>query len=731
MFVESSKTYVGVVEDNQDPKRIGRCRIRIIDVFDEIPVEDIPWASPWKDINGNEFNVHEKGKIVTCVFDSGNIYKPEYIYADHYNLNLERKLRELSDEAYASMRTLMFDHKTQIYSNDDEGLMVDYKFHNMNIREEGIHLNLKDSYSKLNLGDRNSDQQVILGTNFLNWFDKFIKQLATLGGGPFLSTVAGAPVLPTPSFVRVLDEYFQLKDPKFLSNNVYVPSNFQINSVSAAHGGFAFPKYPARQMQDVKGDNFKATETISESSIEFDSNVPSFIPNIDSNDQSNVSQDPTSGGLVPKSNPVYLDPDKGPLSDIISDFAKQMVRIAETQVGVTENPKNSNTGPEVFVYQDSTWLKPVRSPQPGEKYNPPKPGWPWCAAFVCFLFKAVSGIKDINYSFSLPRTAGAYDFENWARKNSRYVDIIKPPFDKILPGDIIIFNFGHIGISISTITGNRILTIEGNTSPLDIPDMSGIANNFATFAPEIPGTEQISNATGIASQASSQLSNIPGTGNITGNVNAATSALNNPDLSSITNFSKQREGDGVYKKIRKLSLIRSVLRLKYDESKVELKPREEVVTKTVVKTEVVESSQVETTDPEASTPQQSVDPSVESSTVGKTGLTREEIDNGGLESITKRINNNTPYEFGYVYFQGLAAKQQQFQRGGGQADGQYSSKLKKLENTFKDEWELNGIENKKQWPTLGKTNSLGLYATTLKSIDEWYSLFEKYFKRLG
>ncbi len=78
MFVDKSRTYIGIVEDNQDPKKLGRCRVRVIDIFDDIPADDIPWASPWKDLNGNGFNVPEKGKVLTVIFDSGNIYKPEY-----------------------------------------------------------------------------------------------------------------------------------------------------------------------------------------------------------------------------------------------------------------------------------------------------------------------------------------------------------------------------------------------------------------------------------------------------------------------------------------------------------------------------------------------------------------------------------------------------------------------------------------------------------------------------
>ena len=133
MYVDRSRTYIGVVEENEDPKKLGRCRIRVIDIFDDIPKSDIPWASPWKDLNGNSFNVPEIGKVVTVIFDSGNIYKPEFIYSEHYNINLENKLQKLNGSDYTSMKSLIFDHKTQIFVNDSEGLVIDHKMNQINI----------------------------------------------------------------------------------------------------------------------------------------------------------------------------------------------------------------------------------------------------------------------------------------------------------------------------------------------------------------------------------------------------------------------------------------------------------------------------------------------------------------------------------------------------------------------------------------------------------------------
>jgi hypothetical protein len=219
-----NKTYIGVIEDNLDPKKLGRCRVRVLNVYDDIPTEHLPWATPWKDLNGNSAIIPDKGKVVTIIFNDENIYKPEYIYADHYNVNLEKKLQELSDSDYSSMKALMFDHKTQIYSNDSEGLKMDYKLNNINITQNSIDINIKDNFSKVNIGSPIANQSAILGNHFLNWFDEFIENLLGSNGGPYLGN-AGAPVIANPGFIDVILKYKALKDTKFLSKHVGIVDN--------------------------------------------------------------------------------------------------------------------------------------------------------------------------------------------------------------------------------------------------------------------------------------------------------------------------------------------------------------------------------------------------------------------------------------------------------------------------------------------------------------------------
>ena len=228
--VEPNKTYIGVVEDNADPKKLGRVKARVLDIFDDMSVEDIPWATPWKDLNGNSFNVPEVGKVLIVVFDQGDTYKPEFIFSDHYNVNLEGKLEKISGDNYKSMKSLIFDHKTQIYVNDEEGLKIDHKYNNINITENTIDLNLKDNNRDVNIGDAGASQQAILGNHWMDWFDEFVDNLLGAQGGPFLGNL-GAPVVPNPSFISNLLKYKSLRDPVFLSHHVNIVDNNQINTV--------------------------------------------------------------------------------------------------------------------------------------------------------------------------------------------------------------------------------------------------------------------------------------------------------------------------------------------------------------------------------------------------------------------------------------------------------------------------------------------------------------------
>ena len=136
----------------------------------------------------------------------------------------------------------------------------------------------------------------------------------------------------------------------------------------------------------------------------------------------------------------------------MTPFIQALIDIARAEIGV-EEINGTNCGPRVNEYKAATNLPPTKS-------------WPWCAAFICWIVREAllkSGKKETK-TFKRPRTAGAWDFENWSLAQDNSTQTKKPHRGDILPGDIVVFKFSHIGLAISAPDKNgNVITIEGNT----------------------------------------------------------------------------------------------------------------------------------------------------------------------------------------------------------------------------------------------------------------------------
>lgn len=131
---------------------------------------------------------------------------------------------------------------------------------------------------------------------------------------------------------------------------------------------------------------------------------------------------------------------------------ERALRAAIGELGVTEDPPGSNSGPRVREYQAATSLGGT--------------GWPWCMAFVCWCY------KQAGHPLPYP-TASVGLFLNWAAKVG---DVVKRPFR----GDLVCYRFGadnwpdHVG-NIERVLGlprlgrpwYYVKTIEGNTGAGD------------------------------------------------------------------------------------------------------------------------------------------------------------------------------------------------------------------------------------------------------------------------
>jgi hypothetical protein len=129
-----------------------------------------------------------------------------------------------------------------------------------------------------------------------------------------------------------------------------------------------------------------------------------------------------------------------------------LVQIASKEIGVSE-VNGTNCGPRVNEYKAATWLDS-------------SVGWAWCAAFVCWCVREAMQATGVTESatFKRPRTAGAWDFENWSLAQGSETSTKKPHRGDIQAGDIVIFKFSHIGIAISAPDkAGNVSTIEGNT----------------------------------------------------------------------------------------------------------------------------------------------------------------------------------------------------------------------------------------------------------------------------
>lgn len=74
--------FSGIVVDNNDPDKQGKCKIRVYGIFENaIPDDHLPWALPDFSFIGSKvgsFIVPPNGAIVKVYFDSGDIYLPHY-----------------------------------------------------------------------------------------------------------------------------------------------------------------------------------------------------------------------------------------------------------------------------------------------------------------------------------------------------------------------------------------------------------------------------------------------------------------------------------------------------------------------------------------------------------------------------------------------------------------------------------------------------------------------------
>jgi len=113
--MSNSNILLGEIVDINDPLKQGRARVRIFGFFEDLEIEDIPWADQ---ISGLSFSssrgsgnitIPRVGAVVNAQFDGSNYYKVLYEFEKETSPDL---LAEIAD-SYEGAQSLIYDTDAQ------------------------------------------------------------------------------------------------------------------------------------------------------------------------------------------------------------------------------------------------------------------------------------------------------------------------------------------------------------------------------------------------------------------------------------------------------------------------------------------------------------------------------------------------------------------------------------------------------------------------------------------
>lgn len=117
--------WLGEIVDNEDPRNLGRCKVKVYGKFDLLETESIPWATPMNRNSVGFHHVPKVGDIVAVRFDNGNIYHPEYWFQINQNKDLQSDVLDSSSEPH-NVISLVYDaeRNIRIYYSPEDGLVL-------------------------------------------------------------------------------------------------------------------------------------------------------------------------------------------------------------------------------------------------------------------------------------------------------------------------------------------------------------------------------------------------------------------------------------------------------------------------------------------------------------------------------------------------------------------------------------------------------------------------------
>lgn len=222
-----NKDLLGIVVNNNDPEKLGRCRIRVFGIFDAkdssdnyfIPDDKLPWAIPnnlqsTSTISGNSsFTPPKQGSIVCVDFIENDIYSVRY-YSSPY---LSEELIEYVGEDYPNFSSIVYNTTDngvfKIVWTPSKGLSIEMESSFINIEQTGkiviktsnedkieidnegsINIEAKDNINIIAAKDikfgKNAAQALIKGNAFREYFNTHTHSTAMGPSGPPITIMA-------------------------------------------------------------------------------------------------------------------------------------------------------------------------------------------------------------------------------------------------------------------------------------------------------------------------------------------------------------------------------------------------------------------------------------------------------------------------------------------------------------------------------------------------------------
>lgn len=124
-------TFLGEVVQHIDPEKEYRCKVRVFGKYDELAVDDIPWAYPRfpatfaSDGGSGTASVPKMGSVVEIRFESGDYYHPTYSAMSH----VSNDVKALVSSSYEDSHVILADKSQDLamYYTKAQGFIVDLK----------------------------------------------------------------------------------------------------------------------------------------------------------------------------------------------------------------------------------------------------------------------------------------------------------------------------------------------------------------------------------------------------------------------------------------------------------------------------------------------------------------------------------------------------------------------------------------------------------------------------